>query len=175
MRFTVRSVFTTAVLGFGVLLFLLPAHAAAPGKPLPPLAATGWLNSAPLTPADLAGRVVLVEFWTRDCWNCHRIEPHLKAWHARYKDRGLAIVGVHTPESLRERDAGSVADYVRRNAIAYPVALDHDADIWESYKNMYWPTVYLADRRGVLRAVFIGDNRAAETEAAIERLLAEPH
>ena len=97
---------------------------------------------------ELRGRVVLIDFWTYTCINCIRTFPHLKAWDAAYRDDGLTIVGVHTPEFPFERDAGNVSDAVDRNGIEYPVAQDNDYGTWTAYGNQYWPAKYLIDADG---------------------------
>lgn len=149
------------------------SRAAAVGDVLPALTANGWLNTPAYAAPDLKGRVVLVEFWTRGCSNCHNVEPYLKQWYKRYRDQGLTVVGVHSPEFPHERDVGKVRDYLKKNAIAYPVAIDNDYVIFEGYANQYWPAFYLADRTGRIRYTHFGEGRYAETEAAIQTLLAE--
>jgi thiol-disulfide isomerase/thioredoxin len=165
------SLRTYALLGLAIFACVPLARAAAIGDALPALEADGWLNT-PHAP-DLKSRVVLVEFWTHGCWNCRNVEPYLKQWYARYREQGLTVVGVHSPEFPHERDIGKVRDYTKKNAIAYPVAIDNDYDIWEGYANQYWPALYLADRSGRIRYTHIGEGRYAETEAAIQTLLAE--
>lgn len=132
-----------------------------------------WLNSAPLTLAGLKGRVVLVEFWTYGCYNCANVEPWIKEWHGRYKDRGLAVIAVHSPEFAHERRVENVRAYVERKGIHYPVVIDNDFAIWRRYSNHYWPTVYLIDKQGRLRYRTIGEGRYRRTEAMIQSLLAE--
>jgi thiol-disulfide isomerase/thioredoxin len=131
------------------------AGAAGPERlPQLPRRAEDWLNGAP--PA-LDGHPVLVEFWTFGCYNCRNMLPWMKAVHERYAAGGLAIVAVHTPEFPTERDAATVANAVRRLAIAYPVLLDPDARIWAAFANRYWPAVYLYDRRHRLVDTAIGE------------------
>jgi len=148
--------------------------AAAERAPAPELRAGAWINSEPLKMTELRGRVVLVEFWTFACWNCQNVEPHVKAWHDRYAEQGLVVVGVHTPELPWERDLGNVRRYVAENDIHYPVAVDNEFATWRAYGNRYWPTIYLVDKRGDLRYRKIGEGDYAETENAIRRLLSEP-
>jgi cytochrome c biogenesis protein CcdA/thiol-disulfide isomerase/thioredoxin len=154
----------------------------AAGSDLPALGAapdfTGnqrWFNTAdgkPLSLEDLRGKVVLVDFWTYTCINCIRTLPYLKAWDERYRDRGLVIVGVHTPEFPFERDAGNVEDAIAQNGLHYAVAQDNDYATWDAYGNQYWPAKYLIDARGQVRYTHFGEGDYEETESAIRRLLA---
>jgi cytochrome c biogenesis protein CcdA/thiol-disulfide isomerase/thioredoxin len=135
-----------------------------------------WFNTPgerPLTLRELRGRVVLVDFWTYTCINCIRTLPHLKAWDETYRDSGLTIVGVHTPEFPFERDAGNVADAIDQNGLRYPVAQDNDYATWNAYGNQYWPAKYLIDAQGRVRYTHFGEGEYEETEAAIRELLAE--
>ena len=135
-----------------------------------------WFNTPgerPLSLRDLRGQVVLVDFWTYTCINCIRTLPHLKAWDERYRDEGLTIVGVHTPEFPFERDAGNVADAIEQNDLRYPVAQDNDYATWNAYTNEYWPAKYLIDAEGRVRYTHFGEGEYEETEAAIRELLAE--
>jgi cytochrome c biogenesis protein CcdA/thiol-disulfide isomerase/thioredoxin len=135
-----------------------------------------WFNTPgerPLSLRELRGKVVLVDFWTYTCINCIRTLPHLKAWDERYRDRGLVIVGVHTPEFPFERDAGNVADAIEQNGLRYPVAQDNEYATWNAYENQYWPAKYLIDARGRVRYTHFGEGEYEETEGAIRDLLAE--
>jgi cytochrome c biogenesis protein CcdA/thiol-disulfide isomerase/thioredoxin len=135
-----------------------------------------WFNTAdgrPLSLAELRGRVVLVDFWTYTCINCIRTLPFLKAWDDRYRDKGLTIVGVHTPEFPFERDAGNVGDAIAQNGLRYPVAQDNDYATWNAYANQYWPAKYLIDARGRVRYTHFGEGDDDKTEQAIRDLLAE--
>jgi cytochrome c biogenesis protein CcdA/thiol-disulfide isomerase/thioredoxin len=135
-----------------------------------------WFNTPgerPLSLGGLRGRVVLVDFWTYTCINCIRTLPHLKAWDERYRDRGLTIVGVHTPEFPFERDAGNVGDAIEQNGLRYPVAQDNEYATWTAYGNEYWPAKYLLDARGRVRYTHFGEGSYEETEEAIRELLAE--
>jgi cytochrome c biogenesis protein CcdA/thiol-disulfide isomerase/thioredoxin len=135
-----------------------------------------WFNTPgdrPLSLRKLRGQVVLIDFWTYTCINCIRTLPYLKAWDERYRDRGLTIVGVHTPEFPFERDAGNVADAIEQNGLRYAVAQDNDYATWNAYANQYWPAKYLIDARGRVRYVHFGEGEYEETEAAIRELLAE--
>jgi cytochrome c biogenesis protein CcdA/thiol-disulfide isomerase/thioredoxin len=135
-----------------------------------------WFNTPGgkrLSLQDLRGKVVLVDFWTYTCINCIRTLPYLKAWDQRYRDRGLVIVGVHTPEFPFERDAGNVEDAIAQNGLRYAVAQDNDYATWDAYGNQYWPAKYLIDAQGQVRYTHFGEGDYEETEAAIRRLLAE--
>jgi thiol-disulfide isomerase/thioredoxin len=144
------------------------------GAPAPEITGQVWINSEPLRLADLKGKVVLVEFWTFGCVNCRNVEPHVKAWHQKYADKGLVVIGVHTPESDFERYVKNVQHYVREEQIPYPVVTDNDFATWTRYGNRAWPAMYLVDKQGVLRYVHIGEGRYAQTEQQIQTLLAEP-
>ena len=135
--------------------------------------AVAWLNSPPLTAAQLKGKVVLVDFWTYSCINCIRTIPHIKALHQRYAKDGLVIIGVHTPEFAFERDPRNVRKAIRDFGIGYPVAIDNDWTIWRAFANQYWPAQYLADAKGRIRYHHFGEGGEAATEAAIRALLAE--
>jgi len=143
------------------------------GDRSPTIVATRWLNSAPLTAEDLADKVVLVEFWTYGCWNCRNVEPHVQAWFGRYRDQGLVVVGVHTPEFEHEARLENVIAYLRKSGVANPIAIDNDFANWKRYENRFWPALYLSDRAGILRYVHYGEGRYSATEAAIRKLLAE--
>ena len=132
-----------------------------------------WFNTRPLDLAGLRGRVVLIDFWTYTCINCLRTFPHLRAWDASYRDRGLTIVGVHTPEFAFERKAGNVQDAIARSKLRYPVLQDNDYATWNAWGNQYWPAKYLIDAKGRVRYVHFGEGEYEETEAAIRTLLAE--
>jgi thiol-disulfide isomerase/thioredoxin len=135
-----------------------------------------WFNTPgdqPLTLRGLRGRVVLVDFWTYTCINCIRTLPEVTAWDRRYRDEGLTVVGVHTPEFPFEREAGNVADAIAQNNIEYPVAQDNEYGTWNAYGNQYWPAKYLIDAQGRVRYVHFGEGEYGETEAAIRELLAE--
>jgi thiol-disulfide isomerase/thioredoxin len=133
--------------------------------------ATGWLNSEPLAQPDLRGHVVLVDFWTYTCINWLRTLPYLRAWAEKYREQGLIVVGVHTPEFPFERDAENVTRMVEELGVEYPVAIDSDYAIWDEFANRYWPALYLADREGVLRFHHFGEGRYEESEQAIQDLL----
>lgn len=133
-----------------------------------------WLNvPAPLALQDLRGRVVLVDFWTYSCINCLRTLPHLTAWYEHYKNEGLVIIGVHTPEFAFEKETRNVENAVKQFHITYPVAQDNDYQTWYSYQNRYWPAEYLIDAQGQIRRVHYGEGRYHEMEEAIRALLKE--
>jgi thiol-disulfide isomerase/thioredoxin len=133
----------------------------------------GYINSEPITLADLRGKVVLVDFWTYSCINCIRTIPYLNAWYEKYADNGLVIVGVHTPEFEFEKDYNNVKAAVEKFDIKYPVAQDNEKGTWEAYENRYWPRKYLIDNEGYIRYDHIGEGAYAETEKVIQSLLAE--
>ena len=132
-----------------------------------------WLNSAPLTPADLKGKVVLIDFWTYSCINCIRTLPYVTSWHEKYKDKGFTVIGVHTPEFAFEKIENNVRDAIKRYAVTYPVPLDNDYGTWNSYGNRYWPAHYLFDAEGRLRYTHFGEGKYDETERNIRSLLEE--
>jgi cytochrome c biogenesis protein CcdA/thiol-disulfide isomerase/thioredoxin len=132
-----------------------------------------WFNSQPLSLERLRGRVVLVDFWTYTCINCIRTLPYLKAWDERYRDRGLTIVGVHTPEFAFEKEAGNVRDAIEQNGLRYPVVQDNDFATWNAYGNQFWPAKYLIDAQGHVRFTHFGEGEYEATEQAIRALLAE--
>jgi cytochrome c biogenesis protein CcdA/thiol-disulfide isomerase/thioredoxin len=134
---------------------------------------THWLNSSPLHMQQLRGKVVLIDFWTYTCINCLRTLPYVRAWDEKYRDRGLVIVGVHTPEFGFEKDTGNVQDAIARNGIHYAVAQDNDYGTWNAWGNQYWPAKYLVDADGQVRYTHFGEGDYATTEGAIRSLLAE--
>jgi cytochrome c biogenesis protein CcdA/thiol-disulfide isomerase/thioredoxin len=133
----------------------------------------GWINSEPLTMQALRGKVVVIDFWTYSCINCLRTLPHVTAWYDAYRDDGLVIVGVHTPEFAFERESDNVRRAVRDHGIKYPVALDPDYGTWQAWLNRYWPAKYFVDRRGHVRYAHFGEGAYEESERVIRRLLAE--
>jgi thiol-disulfide isomerase/thioredoxin len=134
---------------------------------------SGYINSNPITLADLKGKVILVDFWTYSCINCIRTIPYLNAWYEKYADDGLVIVGVHTPEFEFEKDYNNVKAAVEKFGIKYPVALDNEKQTWNTYENRYWPRKYLIDSEGYIRYDHIGEGAYAETEKVIQSLLTE--
>jgi len=133
-----------------------------------------WINSPPLSLAQLHGKVVLIDFWTYSCINCLRTLPYLEKWYADYKDKGLVIIGVHTPEFEFEKDPKNVAEAASRLGINYPIAQDNDYKTWQAYENNYWPAHYLIDQNGILRMVHFGEGAYVETENAIRHLIGLP-
>jgi thiol-disulfide isomerase/thioredoxin len=133
--------------------------------------ATEWLNSEPLGPAELRGHVVLVNFWTWTCINWLRQEPYVRAWSQAYRDDGLVVIGLHTPEFSFEHDSDGVRREVGVRAIDYPVAVDNDYAIWSAFANRAWPALYVADRDGVIRGRHSGEGRYEELERLIQQLL----
>ncbi|MBH1666879.1 cytochrome c biogenesis protein DipZ [Stenotrophomonas maltophilia] len=135
--------------------------------------ATGWLNSPPLDAAQLRGKVVLIDFWTYSCINCLRAMPFVHEWQRRYRDHGLVVIGVHTPEFAFERDPRNVMKAVQQLKVDYPVALDNQYAIWRAFNNRYWPAHYFVDAQGNIRGHQFGEGNYARSEQVIRRLLAE--
>jgi thiol-disulfide isomerase/thioredoxin len=133
--------------------------------------ATEWLNSEPLGPAELQGRVVLFNFWTLTCINWLRQEPYVRAWSQAYRDEGLVVIGVHTPEFSFERELDRVRQATKDMAIDYPVAADNDYAIWSAFDNHYWPALYFVDAEGIIRDQHFGEGRYEESERVIQQLL----
>ena len=132
---------------------------------------SNWFNSAPLNIADLRGKVVLVDFWTYGCVNCVNTLPHVTELYAKYKDRGLVVVGIHTPEFPFERSAANVQAALKRHGITYPVAQDNDSQTWDAYRNQYWPAQYIVDQSGKIVFHHDGEGRYDEIDRTIARLL----
>jgi len=135
--------------------------------------ATGWLNSDPLTPDVLRGKVVLVDFWTYTCINWLRTLGHVRAWHEKYADQDLVVIGVHTPEFPFEHDPENVRWAAQYERVEYPIALDPDFAVWRAFSNNYWPAVYIADAGGQIRHMHFGEGGYAECEMAVQMLLRE--
>jgi thiol-disulfide isomerase/thioredoxin len=141
---------------------------------LPSLAsATGWLNSEPLTPAGLRGKVVLVQFWTLSCVNWLRTLPYVRAWAEKYRGQGLVVLGVHTPEFGFEKKLENVRRAVKEMGIDYPVATDNEYGIWRAFENQYWPALYFVDAKGQIRHHHFGEGEYQESERIIQQMLAE--
>ena len=134
--------------------------------------ATEWLNSPPLTPAGLRGRVVLVQFWTFTCINWLRTLPYVRAWAEKYENDGLLVLGAHTPEFWFEQDLDNVRRAVKEMQIEYPVAVDNDYAIWDAFANRYWPALYFVDAEGAIRDHHFGEGRYEQSERVIQQLLA---
>jgi thiol-disulfide isomerase/thioredoxin len=135
--------------------------------------ATGWLNSPPLRSDELAGKVVLVDFWTYTCINWLRTLGYVRAWHEKYRDHGLVVVGVHTPEFPFERDVDNVRWAAEDMRVEYPIAIDSDYGVWRAFDNHYWPAVYIADTEGRIRHHHFGEGGYEECERVIQLLLRE--
>ena len=142
-------------------------------KSLPHIEGDAWLNSRKLKLHELKGKVVLVEFWTYACYNCHNVEPYIKSWHSKYASQGLLTLAVHTPEFDYERDINNVQSYLIKKRIQHPVIIDNSTRIWNSFNNRYWPVIYLFDKKGQLRYQQIGEGRYELTEQWINTLLEE--
>lgn len=147
--------------------------AAAKATAAPEFANGSWINSDPLTLEKLRGRVVLVEFWTFGCYNCRNTLPSVKDWDARYRDRGLTIVGVHTPETDSEYSLDNVRKEVPALGVKYAVVTDNDYATWKAYGVEAWPTIFVLDKQGRIRWLHVGEGRYDETECVIKKLLAE--
>jgi thiol-disulfide isomerase/thioredoxin len=133
--------------------------------------AAGWLNSEPLGPAELRGHVVLVNFWTLTCINWLRQEPSVRAWSQAYRNDGLVVIGVHTPEFSFEHEIDLVRQATKERAIDYPVAVDNDYAVWSAFDNRYWPALYFVDTDGVISDHHFGEGRYEQSERVIQRLL----
>jgi thiol-disulfide isomerase/thioredoxin len=133
--------------------------------------ATEWLGSEPIGPAELRGHVVLVNFWTLTCINWLRQEPYVRAWSQAYRDDGLVVIGVHTPEFSFEHEIDRVRQATQERGIDYPVAVDNDYEIWSAFDNHYWPALYFIDADGIIRDHHFGEGRYEQSERRIERLL----
>ncbi len=143
------------------------------GTAAPDIAGVNWINSQPLTIANLKGRVVLVEFWTYGCINCKNVIPQLRGWHDKYKQAGLTIVGVHSPEFPWEKPFDKVKDATAKLGISFAVVQDNRHDIWRRYGVWAWPTMVLVDKKGIIRYSHIGEGAYGKTESTITQLLAE--
>jgi thiol-disulfide isomerase/thioredoxin len=140
----------------------------------PPLGgATGWLNSQPLTAADLRGKVVLVDFWTYTCINWLRSLPYVRKWAEKYKEQGLVVIGVHTPEFRFEKDVDNVRRAAKEMKIDFPIAIDNDYAIWRAFDNHYWPALYVIDAQGRIRHHQFGEGEYERSERIIQQLLSE--
>jgi thiol-disulfide isomerase/thioredoxin len=136
-------------------------------------AATAWLNSQPLSAADLHGKVALIQFWTYTCINWLRTAPYVRAWAEKYKDQGLVVIGVHTPEFSVEKDLDNVRRATKEQKVNYPVAVDNDYVIWRAFDNNYWPAFYIVDAEGRVRHYQFGEGEYDRLETVIQQLLAE--
>src|SRR5512132_2135669 len=172
MRFRLRTNVVLAAVVFA-------ATSPAPGQPRLPVegalpaftGATSWLNSEPLSPQGLRGKVVLVDFWTYTCINWLRTLGYVRAWHEKYVDQGLVVVGVHTPEFPFEHDPDNVRWAAQAQRVEYPIALDPDFAVWRAFANNYWPAVYIADAEGLIRHMHFGEGGNEECEMVVQMLL----
>jgi thiol-disulfide isomerase/thioredoxin len=135
--------------------------------------AVGWRNTPPLDKKALRGKVVLVNFWTYSCINSLRELPYMKAWAAKYKDAGLVVIGVHTPEFAFEKDTANVDQAIGSLQVTYPVAIDSNYGVWRAFNNNYWPANYFIDGKGRVRYHYFGEGEYAESERVIRELLKE--
>jgi thiol-disulfide isomerase/thioredoxin len=150
-----------------------PASARSSELSMPADAATTWLNSPPQTATDLRGKVVVVQFWTYTCINWRRTLPYIRAWDAKYREQGLVVIGVHTPEFDFEQNVDNVRSALGEMHIDFPVAIDNEHTIWNAFHNVYWPALYLVDAKGHIRYRQFGEGEYARTEHEIQKLLAE--
>ena len=139
----------------------------------PELATGEWINSKPLALNDLRGHVVVIDFWTFGCYNCRNTLPFVKSWGDRYREKGVTVIGVHSPETENERKVENLRREVISLGIRYPVVTDNDYQIWNAYKVQAWPTVFLLDKQGRIRWVHVGEGNYYEAERLIQKLLAE--
>jgi thiol-disulfide isomerase/thioredoxin len=135
--------------------------------------ATGWLNSQPLTTAGLRGKVVLIDFWTYTCINWLRTLPYVRAWAEKYKNQGLVVIGVHSPEFAFEKNLDNVRRAAKDMKVNFPIAIDSDHAIWRAFKNEYWPALYFVDAQGRIRHHHFGEGEYEQSERIIQQLLAE--
>jgi thiol-disulfide isomerase/thioredoxin len=178
---TRRLLATLSVIALGAIGAVTPGFAGEARQPFAVAAAqdtapnfvgiSNWFNSAPLTMAGLRGKVVLVDFWTYGCSNCVNTLPHVTELYAKYRDRGLVIVGVHTPEFPFERSAANVQAALKRHGITYPVAQDNDSRTWDAYHNQYWPAQYIVDQSGRIVFQHEGEGQYEQIDRTIARLL----
>jgi thiol-disulfide isomerase/thioredoxin len=171
-----RRILSAAALAIPAIpaIAIAPIDALANNGTMPPLSgATGWLNSAPLTAANLRGKVVLVEFWTYTCINWLRQLPYVRAWAQKYRQHGLVVIGAHTPEFEFEKDLENVRRAVKEMRIAYPIAIDNDFGVWRAFRNSAWPALYFVDAQGRIRRHHIGEGDYPRSEKLIQQLLAD--
>jgi len=160
--------------GISRLTSVRPTELVAADAPAAPeFAAGAWINSEPLTLKGLRGRVVLIEFWTFGCYNCRNTLPFVKQWHERYSDKGLTVVGVHSPEFDAEKNVDNVRKQVASLGVRFPVVTDNDYKTWQAYNVEAWPTIFLLDKSGSVRWSHVGEGAYDEAEQMIQKLLAE--
>ncbi len=148
-------------------LQIAEAHSAAPDF----VGISNWFNSGPLSIGDLRGKVVLVDFWTYGCYNCVNTLPYVTKLYETYKDKGLVVVGIHTPEFPFERSAANVQAALRRHGITYPVGQDNESATWDAWRNQYWPAQYIVDQSGNIVFSHAGEGQYDEIERTVRRLL----
>ena len=186
LRLVAVSALVAALGVGGAVIPGLCAESDAPAQPVP-VAATmvaeqaqtapefvginNWFNSQPLKLADLRGKVVLVDFWTYGCVNCVNTLPHVTELYAKYRDKGLVVVGVHTPEFPFERSASNVQAALKRHGILYPVAQDNNSQTWNAYGNQYWPAQYIIDQNGKIVFQHAGEGSYEEIDRTVAKLL----
>ncbi len=168
-RFLGSAALTIGALGFGMIV----SAKTLPGELGSLVKATTWLNSQPLTAAQLDGKIVLVDFWTYSCINWRRQLPYVRAWAEKYRDHGLVVIGVHAPEFSFEKDIENVRWAAKDMRIQYPIVIDNDHQIWRAFNNEYWPALYFADEQGHIRHQVFGEGQYQQSEAVIQRLLAK--
>ena len=162
------------ILGMIASIFYFVSLSSAKNIPAPEIISPTWINSEPLKMEELRGKVVMVEFWTFGCWNCRNIEPYVKKWHQKYSKEGLVVIAVHSPEFDHEKEIARVKEYVSENNITYAVPIDNEFKNWRKYRNRYWPTLYVIDKKGTIQYTRIGEGAYEQTEQTIQHLLAEP-
>ena len=172
VRLSLRAAAAAALLaGFALFLGSAPGRTDPTERILSFDGGSGWINSAPLSPADLHGKVVLVDFWEYTCINCLRTLPYLREWYRRYRDQGFVIIGVHTPEFDFSGKRSNVAPAAKRLGVVWPIVMDDRFTIWKRYGNTVWPHEYLYDQKGSLVDSVIGEGAYPQTEARIQALL----
>ncbi len=143
------------------------------GPVAPAIVSATWLNSAPLSTQDLRGKVVVVEFWTFDCINCRNTIPQVRSWYQMYRDQGLVVIGVHSPEFDYEHDVANLKHAIKDLKITYPVALDNDFKTWNAFHVWAWPTIFIVDKQGAIRFTHVGEGAYAQVDQTIGQLLNE--
>jgi thiol-disulfide isomerase/thioredoxin len=171
-RFLGTAAMTVAVAQFGKIS-LAASHLDNEGDAPSLKGATSWLNSPPLTTSELRGKVVLFQFWTYSCINWRRTLPYVRAWAAKYRDRGLVVIGVHSPEFSFEKDIANIRWATKDMGIDYPVAIDSDHEVWRAFNNEYWPALYFVDAKGHVRHHQFGEGEYEQSEFVIQQLLGE--
>ncbi len=170
---SVNKFWSLAILGFlGAVFYFVPLGFAK-SVVAPEIVSSTWINSEPLNIKELRGKVVIVEFWTFGCWNCRNIEPYVKDWHKKYEKDGLVVIAVHSPEFDHEKEIDKVKSYVKENNISYAVPIDNEFRNWRKYRNRYWPTLYVIDKKGTIQYTRIGEGAYQQTEETIQYFLAE--